>query len=128
MMRPAAFAVVAALIPLAGSALASPCAERIDGLSKRVQSESTQAISASTSGQGMAAKRGGEGLTGTEGQSTGGAPQAPPEKSAQAGPGAEAAQQAKVALDEARTADARGDARACEAALTRAEGQLKQAP
>lgn len=128
MMRSVALAVITALIPLAGSALASPCAEKIDELSKRVQSKSTQAISASTSGQGAAAKRGGEGLAGTQGQHPEESPQAPPEKSVQAGQGAEAAQQAKVALDEARTADTKGDAQACEAAVARAEGQLKQTP
>ena len=128
MMRPAAFAVCAALIMPAGQASSSPCSERFDAVEKRVQSESTRAIAASTSGQGAAAKRGGEGVTGTEGQGGSASPQAPPEKSAQAGRGADAAQQAKVALDEARTADSKGDAQACEAAVARAEGQLKQAP
>ena len=71
---------------------------------------------------------GGEGVTGTEGNAPGQSPQAPPEKSAEAGKGGDAAQQAKVALDEARTADGKGDAKACEAALTRAEAQLKAAP
>ncbi len=81
-----------------------------------------------TSGQGNAAKRAGEGVTGTEGQRAKESPEAPPEKSAQAGQGADAAQQAKVALDEARTADSKGDAKGCEAAVSRAEQQLKKAP
>ncbi|MDP4004619.1 hypothetical protein [Methylobacterium sp. NEAU K] len=128
MMRSAAFTIPVALILMAAPALASPCSDKIDGLSKRVQSESTASISASTSGQGNAAKRGGEGMTGTEGQRANESPQAPPEKSAQAGQGADAAQQAKVALDEARTADSKGDAQACQAAVSRAEQQLKKAP
>lgn len=121
-------ALTACLILTAAAALASPCGDRIDGLSKRVQSEVSQSISANTSGQGNAAKRAGEGVTGTEGQRAKEAPEAPPAKSAQAGQGADAAQQAKVALDEARTADSKGDAKACEAAVSRAEQQLKKAP
>ncbi|MCJ2108821.1 hypothetical protein MKK70_26285 [Methylobacterium sp. E-041] len=133
MTRPAYLAALLALSALVAPGLivpasASPCSERIAGLEKRVKAESTEAISASTSGQGAAAKRGGEGVTGTEGNAPGQSPQAPPEKSAEAGKGADAAQQAKVALDEARTADGKGDAKACEAALTRAEAQLKAAP
>jgi hypothetical protein len=128
MMRSAALTASLTLILMAVPALASPCSERIDSVSKRVQSELTQAISASTSGQGNAAKRGGEGVTGTEGQRANESPQAPPEKSAQAGQGADAAQQAKVALEEARTADSKGDAKGCEAGVTRAEQQLKKAP
>lgn len=114
-----------ALTLLAGPALASPCSGKIDGLAGRVEARSTEAISASTSGQGAAAKRGGEGVAGT---APGGPGAAPPEKSAEAGRGADAAQQAKVALDEARTADAKGDAGACEAAVARAESQLGRAP
>lgn len=127
MMRPALTACLT-LILTAVPALASPCGDRIDSMSKRVQSEVSQSISANTSGQGNAAKRGGEGLTGTEGQRANESPQAPPEKAAQAGQGADAAQQAKVALEEARTADQKGDAKGCEAALTRAEQQMKKAP
>lgn len=128
MMRPAALATSLTLVLMAAPALASPCSERIDSISKRVHAELTEAISASTSGQGNAAKRGGEGITGTEGQRANESPQAPPEKSAQAGQGADAAQQAKVALEEARTADSKGDATGCEAAVSRAEQQLKKAP
>jgi hypothetical protein len=132
MMRPAAFTVSLtvplALVLMAAPALASPCSDKIDALSKRVTSEATASISASTSGQGNAAKRGGEGVTGTEGQRANESPQAPPEKSAQAGEGADAAQQAKVALDEARTADSKDDAQGCEAGVARAESQLKKAP
>ncbi|GJD56001.1 hypothetical protein [Methylobacterium dankookense] len=106
--------------------LASPCSQRIDALSKQVKSESTAAIAASTSGKETAARREGEGLTGTGGESD--RRTAPPAQAAEAGKGAEAAQQAKVALDEARTADAKGDAKGCEAAVTRAEQQLKTAP
>ncbi|MCJ2065617.1 hypothetical protein MKK63_23320 [Methylobacterium sp. J-088] len=127
MMRPAAITACLTLF-LTAPALASPCGDRIEGVSKRVQAELTQSISASTSGQGNAAKRGGEGVTGTEGQRANESPEAPPEKSAQAGQGADAAQQAKVALEEARTADSKGDAAGCDAAVSRAEQQLKKAP
>lgn len=126
-MKRLAWLAALALTPaLIAPALASPCSETIVRLDKRVKAESTEAISASTSGQGAAAKRSGEGVTGTESNA---APvQAPPEKSAEAGKGGDAAQQAKVALDEARTADGKGDAKACEAAVARAEQQLKAAP
>ena len=124
MKRIARLAVLLAAVPAAASA--SPCSERIDALSRTVKAESTEAIAASGSGKETAARREGEGITGTAGGSDPRA--ADPAKAAQAGRGAEAAQQAKVALDEARTADAKGDAKACEAALTRAEQQLKAAP
>lgn len=128
MKRIAWLAAVVMVPALIAPALASPCSERIESLSRRVQAESTAAISASTGGQGAAARRGGEGVTGTEGRAPGQSPQAPPEKSAEAGKGGDAAQQAKVALDEARTADGKGDAGACDAALARAGQQLKAAP
>lgn len=118
--------LVAVLMAASTPALATPCAQRIDALAKQVKSESTAAIAASTSGKETAARREGEGLTGTAGASD---PRtAPPAQAAQAGKGADAAQQAKVALDEARTADAKGDAKGCEAAVERAERQLKAAP
>ncbi len=110
------------------SAQASPCAQQIDALSGKVKAETKDAIAANTSGQGTAAKRGGEGVTGTEGQRANESPEAPPEKSAQAGKGADAAQQAKVALDEARAAEAKGDTKGCEAAIERAKAQLAKAP
>lgn len=127
--RPApVLAALVAAASLAGPAQASSCSDRIENLSKRVTAESTEAISASTGGQGAAAKRGGEGVMGTEGGTPAQSPQAPPEKSAEAGKGADAAQQAKVALDEARTADGKGDAKACDTAVARAEQRLKAAP
>ena len=116
------------LVAFSVSASASPCAQQIDALSDKVKTETREAIAANTSGQGTAAKRGGEGVTGTEGQRASEAPEAPPEKSAQAGKGADAAQQAKVALDEARAAEAKGDTKACEAAVERAKSQLGKAP
>ncbi len=127
MMRPALTACLT-LILTAVPALASPCGDRIDSMSKRVQSEVSQSISANTSGQGNAAKRGGEGRHRDGGAAGERVAAGPPEKAAQAGQGADAAQQAKVALEEARTADQKGDAKGCEAALTRAEQQMKKAP
>lgn len=111
---------------LAGPALASPCGEQITALEKRVKAEATEAISASTSGKATAGAREGQGVTGSTGKPA--VAEAPPEKSAQAGQGGDKAQQAKVALDEARTADKKGDASACEAAVGRAKQQLQAAP
>ncbi len=81
-------------VSLATPTLASPCSEQIDALFGKVKAQTTDAIAASTSGQAAAAKRSGEGVTGTEGQRKEDAPEAPPEKSAEAGKGADAAQQA----------------------------------
>lgn len=131
---PRSVRAVAVLIAAGGlacfgsAAQATPCAQQIDALSGKVKAETRDAIAANTSGQGTAAKRGGEGLTGTEGKRANESPEAPPEKSAEAGKGADAAQQAKVALDEARAAEAKGDAKGCEAAIERAKSQLSKAP
>lgn len=120
-------------------ALASPCSEAIAALQGRVRNEATASISASTSGQAEAGARAQEGKTTGLGKTGPGetgqgntdeaAPGiASPETSAQAGRGADAAMQAKVALDEARTADSKGDAGACEAAVGRARTRLDAAP
>lgn len=125
-MKRNAWLAAALACTLCTPALASLCSQRIDALSKQVRGEATEAISASTSGKETAARREGEGVTGTAGGSD--PRSAPADKAAQAGKGADAAQQAKVALDEARTADAKGDAKGCEAAVERAERELKKAP
>lgn len=111
---------------LAGPALASPCSDKIATLDGRVKSEAREAIAASTGSKTVAAHREGEGQTGTGGQTD--MREAPPQKSAEAGKGSDQAQQARVALEEARTADGKGDAKGCEAAVSRAEGLLKQKP
>ena len=111
---------------VAGPVLASPCSEEIARLEAKVKEEATGAISASTSGKAAAGAREGQGETAESGNAS--TPAAPPEKSAEAGKGADAAMQAKVALDEARTADGKGDAKACQAALERAKSQLAAAP
>jgi len=125
-MKRNAWLAAALACTLCTPAFASPCSQRIDALSKQVKGEATEAISASTSGKETAARREGEGVTGTAGGSD--PRSAPADKAAQAGKGADAAQQAKVALDEARTADSKGDAKGCEAAVERAEKELKKAP
>lgn len=111
---------------LCGPALASPCADRIAALDGRAKSEATASISASTGSKTVAAHREGEGQTGTGGQTD--AREAPPAKAAEAGKGGDRAQQARVAIEEARTADGKGDAKGCEAAATRAEGLLDAKP
>ncbi|MEE7457722.1 hypothetical protein MPAR168_03630 [Methylorubrum populi] len=111
---------------VAAPALASPCSDRIAALDGRVKSQANTAISASTGSKTIAAHREGEGQTGTGGQTD--RREAPPEKSAEAGKGADQAQQAKVALEEARTADGKGDAKGCEAVLDRAEALLNAKP
>lgn len=114
------------LLLAAGPALASPCSDKITSLDGRVKAQATEAISASTGSKTVAAHREGEGQTGTGGQTD--RREAPPEKSAEAGKGGDQAQQAKVALEEARTADGKGDQKGCEAATARAEKLLETKP
>ncbi|MFG5117355.1 hypothetical protein OWC43_01390 [Methylorubrum sp. POS3] len=111
---------------LAGPALASPCSDKIAALDGRVKDQAAEAISASTGSKTIAAHREGEGQTGTGGQTD--KREAPPEKSAEAGKGGDQAQQAKVAVEEARTADGKGDAKGCEEAVQRAEKLLDAKP
>lgn len=109
----------------AAPALASPCGDRIAQLEGPVKDLAKEAISANTSGKAEASARAGQGMTGSAGD----APQAAPvNKSAEAGQGGDKAMQAKVALDEARTADKKGDAKACGEAVDRAQAQVKSAP
>lgn len=111
---------------LVGPALASPCSDKIAALDGRVKDQAAEAISASTGSKTIAAHREGEGQTGTGGQTD--KREAPPEKSAEAGKGGDQAQQAKVAVEEARTADGKGDAKGCEEAVQRAEKLLDAKP
>lgn len=113
-------------ILLAGPVLASPCSDKIAKLDGRAKSEASDSIAASTGSKTIAAHREGEGQTGTGGRTD--TREAPPEKSAEAGKGGDQAQQARVALEEARTADGKGDAAACEAAIARAEKLLNAKP
>ncbi len=114
---------------LATPTLASPCSEQIQALSGKVKARTHDAIAANTSGQGTAAKRGG-------GEGRDRYRRSPGERSApgaagevrRSRQGADAAQQAKVALEEAKTADAKGDAKGCEAAVERAKSQLGKGP
>lgn len=107
-------------------ALASPCSDKIASLDRRVKDEAREAISASTGSKTVAGHRESEGQTGIGGQTD--PREAPPEKSAEAGKGGDQAQQAKVALEEARTADGKGDQKGCEAATARAEKLLDAKP
>ena len=110
----------------AAPALATPCGDRIAKLEGPVKDLAKEAISANTSGKAAASARAGQGVTGSGGSAS--AEAAPPEKSAEAGQGGDKAMQAKVALDEARTADQKGDAQACAAAVDRAQKQVDTAP
>lgn len=109
-----------------GTASATPCGDDIERLSKQVNEEGRDAISASSGGQAAAGKRAGQGVTGATSGTE--APAAPPGKSAEAGLGAEKVQAAKVALDEARTLDGKGDAEGCRAALDKVRLNLAQTP
>ncbi|KQP61581.1 hypothetical protein [Methylobacterium sp. Leaf108] len=117
--------LAAAVLTLAAPAYASPCGDAIASLESQVKNQAGAAISASTSGKAAAGAREGQGREGEAGS----APMAaPPAVSASAGEGGDRAMQARVALDEARTADAKADTGACEAAVGRARGHLAAAP
>jgi len=116
----------AALAGAAGPAQASSCGDEIKALDAKVKDQARESISASTSGKADAGAREGDG--GATGGKLDTPATAPPGKSAEAGKGSETAIQAKVALDEARTADGKGDAKGCMAALERAKQQLNAAP
>jgi hypothetical protein len=111
---------------LTQSAFASPCGDQVEALDQQARSKATEAISASTSGKSTAGSREAQGITGTEGRPP--VPEAPPGMSAAAGKGGDLAQQAKVSVEQARTADKKGDAKGCEEALARARDQIKAAP
>jgi hypothetical protein len=113
-------------VAIAGPALASPCGDQIAALDQRVMKEAREAISASTSGKYTASSREAQGITSSEGKPS--IPEAPPGVSAEAGKGGDMAQQAKVSVEEARTADQKGDTKGCEAALTRAKQQIGATP
>ncbi|GEP01866.1 hypothetical protein [Methylobacterium haplocladii] len=120
-----AYLAAALLVTVAASPVAaSPCSEQIEALSGKVREEGKDAISASSGGQADAAARGGQGKTGASGDAS----NTPHEKSADAGKGADKAQAAKVALDEASTADGKGDAKGCTDAIGRAKKELGEAP
>lgn len=116
-MRHAALLAGLSVCLTAAPVLASPCGSEIEALSKRVAQEGRESIAASTSGKAEAAAR--------EGQ---GAAAAPPGAAAQASAGSEKAREAKVALDEARTLDAKGDPQGCAEAVDRARKSLEAAP
>lgn len=124
MMRLATLATAVTALIAVTPAFASPCGDAIASLEGKVKDQASTAISASTSGKAAAGAREGQGQDGQGGA----APAVSPEKSAQAGEGGDRAMQAKVALDEARTADKKGDRAACEAAIGRARGHLAMAP
>lgn len=110
---------------LAGPASATTCSDQIAKVDGLVKEQSKEAISASTSGKADAGARAGQGMTGGTADPT---PEAPADKSAEAGKGGDRAMQAKVALDEARTAQGKGDEKGCTDALGRAQKLLATAP
>jgi hypothetical protein len=128
-------AVAALYVVLAGSCLASPCADRINALEPRVNEMAEATASASSGGQGVAAARESQAMQARNQ----GAPIAPPtvppfqneareaqatRQAAEAGGGGDRVMQARAKLNEARTLDGRGDGAACLEMVTQAERQL----
>ena len=132
-LMPAAGAAL--YVVLAGSSLASPCADRINALESRVNEMAEATASASSGGQGVAAARESQAMQARNQ----GAPIAPPtvppfqneareaqatRQAAEAGGGGDRVMQARAKLNEARTLDGRGDGAACLEMVTQAERQL----
>lgn len=124
---PTRFAGLMLLTLAAAPAHAASCGADIAALEGRVREATGEAIASSTGGKGVAAAREGQGIEGGAGDKPR-LPEAPPEKSAQAGKGGDKAQQARVALEEARAAHKKGDEKACTEALGRVRKELDAAP
>ena len=120
------FCALALVAAFASPALATPCGDQVAAMDKQVMKEAREAISASTGGKYTASSREAQGITSPEGKPP--VSEAPPVVSTQAGKGADMAQQAKVSVEAARTADNKGDVPGCESAIARAKQQLGAAP
>jgi hypothetical protein len=132
-LMPAAGAAL--YVVLAGSSLASPCADRINALEARVNEMAEATASASSGGQGVAAARESQAMQ-ARNQGEPIAPRAVPpfqneareaqatRQAAEAGGGGDRVMQARAKLNEARTLDGRGDGTACLDMVTQAERQL----
>jgi hypothetical protein len=132
-LMPAAGA--AAYLLLAGSSLASPCADRIHALEARVNEAAEATASVSSGGQGVAAARESQAMQ-ARNQGEPIAPQTVPpfqneareaqttRQAAEVGGGGDRVMQARAKLNEARTLDGRGDSAACLDMVTQAERQL----
>ncbi len=120
----------------AGPALASPCSDGIQALETRLDRQEEAAISTSSPGQGVAGAREGQAMEAARGNPPDPVPAAPFQdrgreakavgEATAAGGGGDQVMQAKVAINRARTADARGDAAACQEALAEAGGMLER--
>ena len=120
---------------LAGSSLASPCADRLNSLEARVNEMAEATASVSSGGQGVAAARESQAMQArNEGEPI--APATVPpfqneareaqttRQAAAAGGGGDRVMQARAKLNEARTLDGRRAGAACLDLVTQAERQL----
>lgn len=104
----------------ATAAFASPCGQEADQLEPRLNSIGHAAVAANSGGQAVAGERGAATQKPEQGRSV--QPEANSAASQardQVGGVGEKFQEAKVALNDARTADKKGDAKGCEDALAR---------
>lgn len=114
------FGVLAGATLISQAALASSCGQEADKLEPRLNKIGHQAVAANSGGQAVAGERGAATQKPDQGSKV------VPESNSmasqardQAGGVGEKFQEAKVALNDARTADKKGDAPGCEAALNR---------
>jgi hypothetical protein len=128
-------AAAALYLSLTGSALPSPCTDRINALEVRVNEAAEATASVSSGGQGVAAARESQAMQArNQGQPI--SPSTVPPfqneaKEAQAtrqaadtGGGGDRVMQARAKLNEARALDGRGESAACLDTVTQAERQL----
>ena len=132
-LTPAAGAALSML--LAGSALASPCTDRINALEARVNEAAEATASVSSGGQGVAAARESQAMQAPRQGAAIGPQTVPPfqneareaqatREAADVGGGGDRVMQARASLNQARTLDGRGNNAACIDMVTQAERQL----
>lgn len=114
------FGFVAGATLVSHAALASPCGQEADKLEPRLNKIGHQAVAANSGGEAVAGERGAAAQKPDQGRKV------VPESNSmasqardQAGGVGQKFQDAKVALNDARTADKKGDAKGCEDALAR---------
>lgn len=117
------FGVVASVTLLARVALASPCSQDADQLEPRLNSVGHAAVAANSGGQAVAGERGAA-TQKPEQQRDPESNSAASQARDQVGGVGEKFQAAKVAMNDARTADAKGDTKGCEAALDKVRGLI----
>ena len=117
-----AFAVSGLLSVMAArdTAMASSCGDAIADVERKLNEVGATSSSANSAGQAVAAERGAHAQSGDPAQNPEASSNASPRKDATGGAG-DAFMAAKVAANDARNADRKGDTAGCETALKKAK-------